>query len=92
MDHWQPDFLRSELVVTAIPAGHKIYDERVEDWRKYLEQHGSLPSVLLAENGWMVNGHHRLAVAREKGVRLHGLIVEHDGTKWVATGNLCLVK
>ena len=92
MEHWQQDFLRSESEVVPIPAGHKIYQERLEEWRNYLEKYGSLPSILLTESGWMVNGHHRLIVAEEKGIRLHGLIVEHNGKGWTATGNLCLIK
>lgn len=91
MLHWQEDFNRTELEIVAIPAGHTIYPARVEDWELYLKRWGTLPSILLTKDGWIVNGHHRLIVAQKNNVRLHGLIVEHNGTGWTATGNLCLV-
>ena len=90
--NWEPDFLRAEATIEAVSANHPIYDKRLNDWRKYYEKYKILPSALLTEDGWMVNGHHRLIVAREKGIRLHGSIVEQDGEKWIVTGNLCLVK
>lgn len=92
MESWLPDYTQIEHKIKAIPAGHPIFEERLEDWRRYLGKYGHLPSVLLTESGWMVNGHHRLTVAREKQVRLTGLIVKIEGENWIATGNLCLVE
>ena len=92
MNHWQHDFGRVETEIVAVPAGHVIYPGRVLEWAAFYDRHGYLPSVLLTSGGWMVNGHHRLIVAREKQIRLHGLIVERDGPRWVVTGNLCLVR
>lgn len=92
MIHWGPDFDRLECELFAVPAGHPIYDERVTQWRTYLEEHGELPPVLVMETGWLVNGHHRLLVARECGLSLWGLIVERDGENWVATGSFAKVK
>lgn len=92
MNHWQPDFPRTELVVTAVPAGHAIFPCRILEWWDFLDELGYLPAVLLTKEGWMVNGHHRLIVARDQKCRLHGHIVERVGPAWMATGNLCLVK
>lgn len=86
--HWQPDFERLMEVIDGVLAGHPIYEERLRQWRRI----GVLPPILVTAGGWLVNGHHRLIVARERGEELWGLIVERNGEDWIATGNLIRVR
>lgn len=90
--NWTPDFTNALRTITAQPAGHPIFPQRVEDWREFLCFTGSLPPVLICESGWLVNGHHRLIVAREMNVPLWGVIVEYRSGQWPrVTGNLANV-
>lgn len=91
MNHWQPDFLNKDKLITAVDAGHPIYPDRINDWKEFYKEYHYLPSILLTESGWMVNGHHRLKAAQELNAPLHGLIVEYKHDSWVATGNICRV-
>lgn len=88
MRHWQPAIVTAGITITVTPAGHPIFNERLAEWRAYWEQYRELPPLLMTADGWLVDGHHRLIVARELGVSLWGLIVERHGPHWVATGNV----
>ena len=96
---WQPDILRLNFAINGVILPHdtEIFDRRVIEWELYAEKHHDFPSILITSSGYVVNGRHRLLAYRNlakrvKNVRLYGLIVEHNGTDWITTGNLCLVK
>lgn len=90
---WTPDFERIDAVVTATPDPLRpIYPQRLDDWRAFFRQHGRLPPLLVAQGGWLVNGHHRLIVARENGYEPDAEIVLYRHPHWVATGNLIRVR
>lgn len=85
--HWQPAIDRLLVVVVGVLAGHPIHEERLRQWRMIDE----LPPILVTASGWLVDGHHRLIVARERGEQLWGQIVEARGSDWIATGNVVRV-
>ena len=89
--NWFPDYLGVEQSITATTDDQAIHQGRLQDWRDYLLRYGSLPSILLTDSGWVVNGRHRLIVARETRTLLTGLIVKSVDGHYVATGNCCVV-
>lgn len=87
MTHWQPAVERLTGVVEARFAGHPIFEERLNQWRRISD----FPPVLVTAEGWLVDGHHRMTVARERGCEVWGVIVERRGEHWIATGNVARV-
>lgn len=86
--NWQPDIERLMEVIEGVFAGHPIYEARLRQWRLVSD----LPPILVTANGWLVNGHHRLIVARERNEQIWALIVEYKAGHWVATGNVVRVQ
>lgn len=92
MTPWLPDIGGIETYVDGVMDTQDVSAERLQQWREFWMRTLMLPSILVTEGGWVVNGRHRLALARQEEIPLFGLIVKHVGEHWVATGNLCRVR
>lgn len=88
---WEPDFTRIDVEITGRPANSVIYADRLINWREFYKEYGYLPSILVMEDGHVVNGNHRLMVARENYTFVYGLIMRYSKGEWVTDGNLCKV-
>ena len=86
--NWQPAIDRLNETVTAILDDQERTVERVEAWRRFKQ---SWPAVLVTQDGWVVDGRHRVVAARLDSRVLWGHIVERSGDDWVATGNIVRV-
>lgn len=67
-------------------------DGRVREWLAFAGRCGGmLPPGLATDDGFIVNGNHRMEAARTLGHRLWCNVVEQRNGEWVATGLLiCL--
>lgn len=68
---------------------HDGSDEVIQVWQDYLEENGSLPPLLVAETGWIVNGHHRFETTAKE---FWATVVHRQSGKWVTTGRVALVR
>ena len=88
---WEPDFTRIDVTIEGTFANSPVYENRLDNWRKFYKEYGYLPSILVMEDGHVVNGNHRLTVVREYNVFVYGLIMRYSKGEWVTDGNLCKV-
>lgn len=86
--NWEPAIHRLNKVVVGVLSAKVINHDRVRQWRQMDE----LPPILVTESGWLVDGNHRLVVARGRGQQIWAQIVENRAGDWIATGNIVRVK
>ena len=60
--------------------------QRVDKWRRWVRDNGRLPPGLVTADGMLVDGHHRIRVARMRRERLPCCVVESTPDGWRATG------
>jgi hypothetical protein len=84
-----------ELIGVFHPAFNEPqerFDNRVNDWINFYQQHKFIPSGAITINGMMVDGHHRLLATRKLGIPYSCNIVYSGDNIWCMTGQIAIVK
>lgn len=86
--NWQPAIERLNQTVVGRFDSQPLDSERIQFWMDYREP---LPPVLVCEDGFIVDGRHRVQAVRNRNEFVWGNTVDRLGEHWVATGNVVRV-